>query len=143
MNRKLSCNFLIPSGVNLLYFWRDMKKTSILSSTLSVGVMMMMMMIVVSSGTIINSLYITLILTKQTSEVCIVSATLKTKKAHRDYNLALSNSKYHIQRPKAKVCWKHCKYCWFSVTVIQLLSKYREKTRIVQHLFSHLFCTIE
>ena len=43
--------------------------------------MMMMMMIVVSSGTIINSLYITLILTKQTYKVCIVSPTLKMKKA--------------------------------------------------------------
>ena len=36
MNRKQFVIFLMPSGVNLLYFWRDMKKTSfILSSTLS------------------------------------------------------------------------------------------------------------
>ena len=42
---------------------------------------MIMMKIVVSSGTNINLLYITLILTKQTYEVHIISPTLKMKKA--------------------------------------------------------------
>ena len=43
--------------------------------------MMIMMKIVVSSGTTINLLYITLILTKQTYEVHIASPTLKMNKA--------------------------------------------------------------
>ena len=60
------------------------------------------------------------------------------EESHRGYNLALSDSKYHIQRPKAKVCWKYCKYCWSNVTVIQFLSKYREKTRYIPHILSFI-----